>query len=95
MSEPTTSGRRKVRNIRYHDHEWDSVVEQARGSGLQPAAFVREASLGHGKHDVVLALARVATALHILARRAPEVRQTEIRPVLDEALAVIRRVGDG
>lgn len=94
MNEPTTSGRRTVRKIRYHDHEWDEVVEQARACGLQPAAFVRKVSLGHEEEDVVLALGRIATALHGLMRRAPEVTQTQIQPVLDEALGVIRRVED-
>lgn len=104
MSHTSVSGRRKARKIRYHESEWNLVATHARACGLPPATFVRRVSLGakprarrnRTENELIFHLGRIATDLHQLADRAAEPGDTfdpaELRLVLDEVLASIRRI---
>ncbi len=97
--------RRKARKIRYHDHEWNEVVEQACACGIPAATFIRRVSLGakprsrrnRNENDLILRLGSIATDLESLARayhqttRLPDSARLQL--VLDEVLATIRRIG--
>lgn len=97
--------RRKARKIRYHDHEWNEIAEQARARGIPAATFIRRVSLGakprarrnRNENDLILRLGSIATDLGSLARayhqagRLPDAVRLQL--VLDEVLSTIRRIG--
>lgn len=102
---PSVSRRRKARKIRYHDEEWDRIVEDARACGIPAATYVRRVSLGarprprrhRTENDLILPLSQIAADLQRLARVvAPsgDVRaRVALKETLDETLAAIRRIG--
>lgn len=105
MAEVTSSTQRKVRKIRYHDQEWERVVKRARACGIPPAVFVRKASLGvklrarrnRTENELILRLGRIGMDLqrltHTVERRGDLPLREELRSVLEELLAAVRRIG--
>lgn len=90
------------RKIRFHDHEWDKIVAQARASGLPPATFVRKVSLSGEpeREKLILVLGRIATETERLMRRAaqpenPGIDPSQLRLALAETLAAIERLDTG
>ncbi len=97
--------KRKVRKIRYHDAEWERIVERARECRQPPARYVREVSLGVSprarrnrvEERIVVQLGRIGNNLNQLARFAHATGQQpareQLQTALEEVLAAVRRIG--
>lgn len=105
MTPPPSSTRRKPHKVRYHDHEWERVVQHAEASGLPAATFVRRVSLGakprarrnRTENDLILQLGRIAAELHRLVNLSEQGHvlsaSADLEHLLNEILAAVRRIG--
>lgn len=94
---------RKV--VCFRDTEYARIAERARECGLPAGRYIREAALGtaprarrnHLELELVRELSRIGSTLNRLARGAgPDEeagREAELREVLGEVRALIRRLG--
>ena len=98
---PETKPRhRQPRTVRFHDHEWQQLLEQARACGIQRGRYVRETALGAvprglGDKQLLHQLARIGNNLNQLAKRANEGQAlplSEILECLGEVHAAAKRI---
>ncbi len=91
---------RQPRTVRFHDEEWQELLERARACGLQRGRYVRETSLGAvprglGDKQLLHQLARLGNNLNQLAKRANEgqaIPLSQILECLKEVHAAARRI---
>ncbi len=91
---------RRPRSVRFHDHEWQQLLERARACGLQRGRYVRESALGSvprglGDQQQLHQLARIGNNLNQLAKRANEgqvLPHAEILECLREVHAAAKRI---
>ncbi len=91
---------RQPRTVRFHDHEWQQLLERARACGLQRGRYVRETALGAvprglGDKQLLHQLARLGNNLNQLAKRANEgqvLPLSQILECLQEVHAAARRI---
>ncbi len=91
---------RQPRTVRFHDHEWAQLLEQARACGLQRGRYVRETSLGAvprglGDKQLLHQLVRIGNNLNQLAKCANEgqaLPAAEILECLGEVHAAAKRI---
>jgi hypothetical protein len=97
--------RRTMRYLRMDPEEWERVRERAQACGLTTSRYIRETALGavpkarprQLEMEAVRQLARLGNNLNQLARVANQneeiEREEELRGVLAEVLAAVRRLG--
>ncbi len=86
--------------MRFHDDEWQQLLERARACGVQRGRYVRESALGVvprglGDQQLLHQLARIGNNLNQLAKRANEgqvLPQGEILECLREVHAAAKRI---
>ena len=91
---------RQPRTIRFHDEEWEQLLERARACGLQRGRYIRETALGAvprglGDKQLLHQLARIGNNLNQLAKCAnegQELPQSDILECLGEIHAVAKRI---